>query len=334
MLNEFFEKEAIPEIRALGTPEVWRRLPSAGRYGREGLRTLTLANGETWSVSQKRQAALATARDFIRLCDIPGFCEMAKTQGEDFHGSARDKTEMANAIMAGDDLAAKEIEKVLAKIESHLLITTGATVQDDIQGAVPNVPAFLSGCPVNMRTRRTAKTGRGPISLFLETTTSSGFHGRERIGRIAAMMALARALMVHRPINLWFNITWGGIGKLTQTAVQVETNPIDLSRVAAFCSHIDNGVNNAGMRDSIQNCKSFMSEKGYQWGSWAYEIPILERKFAGEILGRVISPGSEIAYLPAGLLGDDDLQHPEQWVERMLRKFAPYLFDGTEWDAA
>lgn len=327
MLNEFFERESIPEIRAMGEPEFWARLP-ASSYHRENEKTLTLGTGESWPVSKRKMAALRKARDFIRLCDIPGFCEMARAQDR------RSNAEMCNAIMAGDDLAAKEIEKTLSKIESHLLITTGATVQDDIQGAVPNVPAFLSGCPVNMRTRRNAKTGRGPISLFLETTTSAGFHGRERITRIAGMMALARSLMVHRPINLWFNITWGGIGKLTQTAIQIETNPIDLSRVAAFCSHIDAGVNHAGHVDSHRQCRAFSQEHDFEWGSWAYEVPILERKFAGEILGRVISPGSEIAYLPAGLMGEDDLRHPEQWVEKMLRKFAPYLFDGTEWNAA
>ncbi len=324
MLNEFFEKEAIPEIRAMGTREFWQRLPEARGYTGD-MRHLRFANSESWVVDRSRMSALATARDFIRLCDIPGFCKLARDH--------RDK-ELANRIETGDDLAAIEIEKVMSKIESHLLITTGASISDDIIGAVPNVPAFLTGCPVNMRTRRSMKTGKGPISLFLETTTSSGFNGRERIGRIAAMMALARALMVHRPLNLWFNITWGGMGKLTQTAIQIETNPIDLSRVAAFCANIDQGINQVGQADSMQNCAAFRQRMGYAWGSWAYEVPILERKFAGEILGRVISPGSEIAYLPAGLLGADDVTQPEKWVERMLKQFAPYLFDGTEWDAA
>ena len=48
----------------------------------------------------------------------------------------------------------------------------------------------------------------------------------------------------------------------------------------------------------------------------------------------MISPGSEVAYLPAGLLGLDELSKPEIWVERMLKKFAPYLYDGGEWEAA
>lgn len=322
MLDEYFEKESIPEIRALGNPDFFKTLPKSKGYGGE-YRTLKIGT-EDWPCSEEKLRALANARDFMRLVDIPGLCHMLRE-----HEAA----ETATRVERGDDMAAAEIEKVLSKIESHMLMTTGSTVRDDVVGATPNVPAFLSGQPLSMRTRRSAKTGRGPISLFLETTTSAGFTGRDKIGRIAAMVALARALAVHRPLNLWFNITWGGMGRLTQTSVQIETNPVDLSRIAALCANLDQ-VNSYGAADSRDKCREHCRETGKGWGSWAYEVPILERKFAGEILARVISPGSEVAYLPAGLLGADDLAHPEQWVERMLKKFAPYLYDGTEWEAA
>jgi hypothetical protein len=323
MLNEYFEKESIPEIRAMGNPDYIKALPATTAFDNRKARRLKIGT-EHWDVLEERLKALASARDFMRLVDIPGLCDLARKQGA---------KETAKRIETGDDLAAAEIEKVLSKIESHMLMTTGSTVRDDVVGAVPNVPAFLSGQPMNMRTRKSAKTGRGPISLFLETTTSSGFTGRDRIGRIAAMVALARALAVHRPLNLWFNITWGGTGRLTQTSVQIETNPIDLSRLAALCSNLED-VNHVGHVDSVKNCQHHIESTGNYWGSWAYEIPILERKFAGEILARVISPGSEVAYLPAGLLGTDDMAKPEQWVERMLKQFAPYLYDGGEWEAA
>lgn len=322
MLNEYFEKESIPEIRALGVPAFVRSLPGATGYGRASKQLKIGA--ETMPATEECLLALANGRDFMRLVDIPGMCDVIRKMGD---------RDTAKRIETGDDLAAIEIEKILSKIESHMLITTGSHVSDDVVGATPNVPAFLSGQPMNMRTRKSAKTGRGPISLFLETTTSSGFTGRDRIGRIAAMMALARALAVHRPLNLWFNITWGGTGRLTQTSVQIETNPIDMSRIAALCANLDN-VNSAGGQDSRNNCANHCASTGNNWGSWAYGIPILERKFAGEILARVISPGSEVAYLPAGLMGTDDLTNPENWVERMLKKFAPYLFDGGEWQAA
>jgi hypothetical protein len=93
-------------------------------------------------------------------------------------------------------------------------------------------------------------------------------------------------------------------------------------------------VNMLGAADSHKACEQHIRDTGQGWGSWAYGIPPLERKFAGEILARVISPGSEVAYLPAGLLGSDELSKPEVWVESMLKKFAPYLYDGTDWKAA
>jgi hypothetical protein len=326
-MNEFFEKESIPEIRALGSPERIRTL----RFNRYSSATLKLDTGETWDVSREKLEALQDGRDFMRLLDLPGLCKLARDMKQT-HGDRTFKI-FADRVEAGDDMAAAEIEKVTTKIESHLLMTTGSAVRDDVMGASPNVPAFLTGSPLCMRTRHNAKTGRGPISLFLETTTSSGFSGLERITRVGAMVSLARALSIHRPLNLWFNVTWGGLGRLTQTSVQIETNPIDVSRIAALCANLET-LNSIGSRDSHQVAAAHIAQTGRYWGSWAYDVPILERKFAGEILARVISPGSEVAYLPAGLLGADDLRNPEAWVESMLRKFAPYLYDGTNWEAA
>lgn len=329
MLSEYFEKESIPEIRAMGAPERIRAMKQV--RGSRDYFHLKLDTGETWEVSREKMEALAEGRDFMRLVDLPGLCDLARKHPT----SHRDNTykTLADRIEAGDDLAAAEIEKITSKIESHLLMTTGSAVRDDVMGAVPNVPAFLTGSPLCMRTRHNAKTGRGPISLFLETTTSSGFSGRERITRIAAMVSLARALSIHRPLNLWFNVTWGGLGRLTQTSIQIETNPIDVSRIAALCANIET-VNSLGSQDSHRIAAAHIAQTGRYWGSWAYDVPILERKFAGEILARVISPGSEVAYLPAGLLSADDLTNPEGWVESMLKKFAPYLYDGTNWEAA
>ena len=245
MLYEYFEKESIPEIRRLGEPEFINRLKLEGRFRRLKIDSTS----ETWVCTEDKLQALAKARDYMRLVDIPGLCHLIRSRN-DWQG---DK-ELAKRIEQGDDLAAAEIEKVLSKIESHLLMTTGSTVRDDVVGAVPNVPAFLSGQPLNMRTRRSAKTGRGPISLFLETTTSQGFTGQDRIGRISAMVALARALAIHRPLNLWLNVTWGGLGKLTQTSIQLETNPIDLTRLAAVLSNLD-GVNTTCAAQSRDDCR-------------------------------------------------------------------------------
>jgi hypothetical protein len=45
---------------------------------------------------------------------------------------------------------------------------------------------------------------------------------------------------------------------------------------------------------------------------------------------RIISPGSQIAYMPAGLLGADDFTDPNEWIRQMLRKYSPYLLSGDD----
>jgi len=328
-MHEKFDKEAIPEIREMGRKA--RLQPRAADVRRMGdTVALNVAGNRTMRVARSMGEALADARDFLQLFDMPGFLKVMKASNDERF------REVAGDIEQGDDAAAAEIEKVLSRIESHLLITTGAKVGDDVTGAVPNIGAYVAGNPMNMRTRRNEKNARGPISLFLETTTSAGFSGREGIYRMAAMVALARALAVHRPLNLWLNISWGGQGKLTQCSIQLETSPIDLSRLASFLAHL-NFCNSVGSGLSRDQSAAFMRQTGFGWGSWAYGIPELERTYAGEILGRVISPGSQIAYLPAGLYGEDNLTAPEVWVKSMLEKYSPYLFDGIdreEWDAA
>ena len=313
-MHEIFDRDSIPEIRDLA-----KQVPRRESYQTN----VKLANGRMVSAMTENVKKLAGARDFLRLLDIPGLVQAAKENG--FKSMAQD-------VEKGDDLAAQQIEKMVNKIEAGCLITTGVHFGDDVVGAVPNIGAYLSGSPMNMRNKRREKNNRGPLSLFLETTTSAGFDGPDKITRMAAMVVLARAIAVRRPLNLWLNVTYGGEGKLLQSSIQFETNPIDLTRLAAICSHLGD-INHLGRSLSLQGpSKKFMEEKHYSWGSWAYGIPELERTYAGEILGRVISPGSQIAYLPAGLLGVDDISNPQAWMERMLKKYAPYMLDGVDRD--
>lgn len=325
MIHEKFIKPTIDEIRNL----TWETLPppeggyDADHFWKSGL----IAAGHNIRAKDARKVKLLKdAKDYIRLCDFPGFADYMKKEG----GSPQ----IISDITHGDDMAALELEKLVSKLEAGMILSTGVKIGDDVSGMVPNVPAYLSGNPFNMRTRKREKTGRGPLSVFLELTTSSGFRGNKQRGRLASMIAFARAIGLQRPLNLWFCITWGGFPQLTMTAIQIETNPIDLSRLAAFCTHLESLT----MWESPKAGKWLASDNdragNSSFGSWAYNIPTLERKYAGEILGRVISPGSEILYLPAGLFGVDNLDHFDAWMKTMIERFSPHLLDGTDRDAA
>lgn len=255
------------------------------------------------------------AKDWIQLCDWPGFVKLCR--------SSDYLKETAKMLEAGDELTANAVEASMAALENDLLITTGMTVRDDVTGACPNVPAYIQGSPYNMRNKRRDKTGRGPLSLFIEMTGSGGLNSEDMIERGAALYALVRALSIARPLELWVTMTYGGhAGIMAQTAVRVETNPLDLNRAVCILTKYDEIARAGYWLDKVMCPDSS--------GGWAYGVPELERKYAGEILGRIISPGSQIAYMPAGLLGVDDFGDPNDWIRNMLRQYSPYLLSGDD----
>jgi len=258
------------------------------------------------------------ARDYIELCDWPGFVAHARNVG---------MGAFANRLETGDEIVGQAIDERASAIEAGLLLTTGLVARNSVCGACPNVPAYIMGNPYNMRDRRRDKTGRGPLALFIEMTGSGRLDHDEMIERGAALYAMVRALALFRPLELWITTTYGTTGMMCQTAIRVETNPLDLARAAMVLT----SYNDIAATGSITTTrmKNWRDVRCSMLG-WAYGVDSLERKYAGEILGRMISPGSQIAYLPAGLLGTDNFSDPEGWIRKMLREYSPYLLSGDD----
>lgn len=253
------------------------------------------------------------AKDWIQLMDWPGFTTALRKCG--YSG-------LAGELESGDEITGNAIDERANAIEASLLLTTGHMIRDSVSGASPNVPAYIMGNPYNMRQKTRDKTGRGPLALFIEMTGSGGLAKDDMIERGAALYALVRAVSIMRPLELWITMTYGGEAEImTQSAVRVETNPLDFARAATILTRF------APMANAAYALNRQMVRHG---GGWAYNVPHLERKYAGEILGRIISPGSQIAYLPAGLLGRDDFSDPQEWIRKMLREYSPYLLSGED----
>lgn len=260
------------------------------------------------------------ARDWIELCDWPAYVQhVEKTAG---------MKALAKRLHDGDDIIGQAIDDRASAIEASLLLTTGLVARDSVSGACPNVPAYIMGNPYNMRDRRRNKTGRGPLALFIEMTGSAGLDRDEMIERGAALYAMVRAVAMLRPLELWITTTYGTHEIMCQTAVRVETNPLDMARAALILTSYGD-IAAAGHKTTctLNNWREKHSD-GHL--GWAYGVPALEQKYAGEILGRIMSPGSQIAYLPAGLLGSDDFSDPNEWIRTMLKKFSPYLLSGED----
>lgn len=316
MIKEKFVKPCIPELRGLARAPRHLAEKVLTDQDRSGQQNYSIYAGylkcflEDWP------------RDFMRIYDVPGLVsDMLADDNSRMREGARD-------IIEGDDDAADEIEKMISRIEANRILTLGVSHGTNVSGAVPIVPEYLAGNPFNMRTRKTEKNGRGPVAIFLELTTSGGF-GNYRFERIASMMAFARQLILVRPVELWLILSFGGEGRLLQTSIRLETNPIDLSETAALLAHVSE-LNFFGREKTRADAKDTGHFRHSGWDGWAYRIPALERRFSGEILGRVMSPGSQIAYIPASLWGVDDLDDVDGWIDTMLKRFAPFLFEGVD----
>ena len=136
------------------------------------------------------------------------------------------------------------------------------------------------------------KKPAGPLSIFLETTGSSGVTGE----RGAAMLALVRLLNEYRPVDLWVCVTFGQREMMNGLLIRVDTRPLALAHAAHMLSSLPDTAYCGG---------KVLNGLGLSWiGGWSYGVPELERKWCGEIFKRFLEPGSDVLYVPAAFLTD------------------------------
>lgn len=143
------------------------------------------------------------------------------------------------------------------------------------------------------------------------------------------LYALASILNEIRPVQLWATMTYGGGSgdtasgnpRLQQHAVRLDTSPFDVARIAGVLMHADL----CAMYASDDNTRQF----GRYGHGWAYGIPNLEKKWAGEILGRIVHPGTTVLYIPAAHLYDDRVSTPTDWLKAQLTKYAGDIIEAA-----
>jgi hypothetical protein len=257
-----------------------------------------------------------SAKDKFRLCDAEGFREMLEhhRQAGIQYGSAYDQA--IDGLRHGDAALSARAERYLARFEDDVFTGQGFSTRNSVVGGVPNIGAYLAGNPMNMRQRFRTTTETAPLAIFLELTGSAGISEESYIERGAAMLALVRLLSNTRAIELWTCTTYGGTGLLKMIACKIDTQPLDVARASyvlcgrslAMPGYFVNGAE-MGSHTSLGGVSG-----------WAYGVPELERKWAGEILRRIINPGMEMVYLPAAHLSD--IREPEAWVRDMLARYS------------
>jgi hypothetical protein len=262
------------------------------------------------------------AKDSFLLCNVSDMPELIRKHCLGHYREA------ALRALAGKNIdLTKLAEKYIHRFEEDVFTGLGWQVRDSVVGAVPNVPAMLAGVPCDMRQRYRTNKNNSPLTLYLELTGSSGVTGEPFVERGAAILALARLLSNTRPVEIWTTTTYGTTGILNMVACKLETTPLDVARGAAMlCDH---SLRATGYDVNQATLGSFTRHAGACNG-WAYGVPDLERKWAGEILARVLNPGSTMVYIPAAYLGDS-LSDPAQWIRTMLAKYGPTAEVDESW---
>lgn len=220
---------------------------------------------------------------------------------------------LRNAI-EGDDEAAAKSDAFLSRFEALNLVSSGFAVTDEVVGAVPNVPAFLSGAPVNMRLRRRIVREMAPLAIIIDLTTSGGIAQDAMSKRGSVILAAARVLSATRPVELW---TFVGLGANHGGAVfaghRLETSPMDLAR-AAPCFADAHWARNIGYGTCHANGSN---------GSWPYNGRALDAKETETVLRLALPHLADALVIPGMMLHDPLVNNPEKWLADTIAQYAP-----------
>jgi hypothetical protein len=134
---------------------------------------------------------------------------------------------------AGDLPRVAPSDAMLEKVESMLeLETLRAVTVPAVAGGVPCVPAYLAGHPMAMRTRRRVASDRGEIVLAIDGFTPAKISAESITRRGAAVLALARAAAMLRPVRLVSFAVSGGPKHALAYTLTLDSAPLDLARAA------------------------------------------------------------------------------------------------------
>lgn len=223
----------------------------------------------------------------------------------------------------GDISRVADTEKLMDKFESFQLETSRRGWRDDVVGAFPNVPAFVSGVPCSMRRRAPADpSANAPIAVIIDLTTSAGIDAKNVERRGAAILALVRIFSSRRPIELWVGCGLDADNRSNCGFVlsRIDTTPLDLA-TAAFA--IGSAAFPRRLCYSVAH-KSF----GFQ-GKWPYGEKSLTSNEMTKVLAPAFTHTTETLCIPGIHRDDESVGNPEKWLADRLEALSPVALDAA-----
>jgi len=211
----------------------------------------------------------------------------------------------------GDKRLVARSEAILAQLEDQIVRTKRWRNVDDIVGAVPNVANFLAGVPQCMRRRARTENERGPVSIFMDMTVSSGVSAEKMLARGITVLAFARLLVEHRAVELWAGVALGEGAWSSTVAWKIETKPIDLARAAHLIS--------APAMTRLIGYGLAISDRPSWNGNWPFGDHAAHCRSQR---GRLVQAmgNEEILLIPPMHLSDELVNAPVQWIRREISK--------------
>jgi len=263
--------------------------------------------------------------DFARRSNLPN-----KYASADWNMNI-DTEAAINLCFTGDQSAVAASDALLSRMEEHITMpSTRAIWTDDVSGAFPNIPAYIAGQPLNMRTRTKHQVDSAPLAIMVDLGISGGISSAQVRARGIAILALVRALSAHRPIELWA-MDFGAADESTASysrgpnavcvAAKIETSPLDLSAASYCLTH----------PAFVRNILFGLESKYHDFiGRWPFGINRALSRHEMEVLCAPMWPHvTETLALPGLHLADESMTNPEAWLKRELAEHDPLKLEET-----
>jgi hypothetical protein len=225
------------------------------------------------------------------------------------------ETACKNAINGNLDAAAAS-DRYLERFESFAVPAAKMQAVDSVVGMIPNVPAYLSGNPYNMRTRRKLQNESAPLAVIVDGTSSAGIGSDKIQKRGSAILAFCRAVSARRPLELWIA---AGLGSYADRAGfyaihKLETAPFDLAR-AAPCIASSAWARNVGYKV----CNHHGSG-----GGWPFKGEPLNADQMARVMRHAFPHVADLLCIPAVFLTEDMLlSNPDKWLLDKIAEYSP-----------
>ncbi len=242
----------------------------------------------------------------VRLRDID-------TRSKWFGGNS---AQIAERCKKGDASIVPASDALLSEMSAYTMTTARRGYLMDVAGAVPSVPAYLSGNPLNMRRRVKTQDEYAPLAIIYDPTCSANIKPSQIFDRGIVVLALVRALAGLRPIELWVA---GGLDADSGKnggyfAARVETAPLDLARAAWMLTSADfpRGVAYGVIK------QQFNARGAWPYGNHQASLGINFRDIVLQAFPHV----SDVLAIPAIHSSDELLTNPKSWLKRTFNELA------------